>query len=172
MVKIHEVYSVSADVNPRTRIFYAKMTFPNGDIEVDHFVCNPDPTFKEGSEPDLNQLFLKWLVENEGKYDLIPYIPMADRSIEEQRENMPILTGPQFWNMLAHVDIDRDDVVAAIREKITDSVEAKLLIAGLDNPHFYRASEDLNDIFDVLGIAPTQADALWDWVISSIYKVS
>lgn len=78
--------------------------------------------------------------------------------------SFPVLTSRQFWLAAASINIDENEIIAAINSSDSDSIERKLLIVEVQkSTTFQRDSDTVIRITELMEIPSNQVDDLWNW---------
>lgn len=113
MPTINAVHSVARDSHPDARLFFANITLDTGETCDDSFVCYLVTSYPEGQAKSLNQLFQEWLEENEGSYDLLPFVmtPPNPDAVNRERDRR-IDGGFTFGGVLYQSDTEARENIA------------------------------------------------------------
>jgi len=150
MFSLNSVESVSATGEDGVFLVRCNITDLNGDTYDTDYGSRPEDTF------GLNPTIREWLVENEGSYQVIPYVPPSAA--------FPLLTSRQFWLAAANIGITKSLVASTIEAlDVSDVEKATLMVELMESTTFERLHYAVVDLATALSIPEQQLDDLWTW---------
>ncbi|WLR91023.1 hypothetical protein [Shinella zoogloeoides] len=155
MLALNSVASVKATPENGVYLLDCNITDRDGFTYDCEYCSRPEDMF------GLNPTIREWLVENEGSYQVVPYVPPT---VEEMRATFPLLTSRQFWLAAANIGVTKALVASTIEAlDVSDVEKATLMVELMESTTFERLHYAVVDLANALNIPAQQLDDLWMW---------
>ncbi|WVT74025.1 hypothetical protein QM996_02605 [Sinorhizobium chiapasense] len=149
---LHKVYSVTATQTPDVYILDVDLT----DMEGERYRCDyasaPDDKF--GLAPTIR----KWLVDNEGQYEIAPYVAPT---VEQVRGSMPAISRVDFRKAFKDAGMTTTVIEAAIATVEDADVQEDYQIDWEDAQSFKRLDPLVQLVATYANKTPEEIDAIW-----------
>jgi len=154
---LHQIFAVRATERANVYQVDVDLTDMVGERYTCEYLSDPDDTF--GLAPTIRQ----WLITNAGNYEIAPYVPPPEPTIEEIRAAMPHITPRQFWIAASSIGVSKQDVLDVVATMTDEAEKIRMQIEILEATVYERTNPYIDDLSGVLGITGEQLDALWMW---------
>ena len=154
---LHQVHSIKDTKAENTYLLDVEISDMNGERYRCNYVSSPDDTY--GLSPIIRQ----WLIDNEGSYEVLPYVPPTD---EERRASMPSISARQLRLTLVRNGKSLASVNSAIDALPDGQQKEEAEIEWEYATTFDRLSPTLLTIANALSLTPSEVDTLWDEALS------
>jgi hypothetical protein len=152
-ITLNAVRSVTATLEPDVFILDITMTDANGEQFESEYASRPDDMY--GLGPVIRQ----WLVDNEGKYVIEPFVP---ETIEQVRENMRPLSPRQLRLALVREGHSLLSVTAALDSLPAGQAKEEAEIEWEYATEYKRLAPALLTIAQAIGLSPEEVDTMWE----------
>lgn len=152
-ITLNEVHRITATLEPGVFILDITMTDANGEQFESEYASRPDDIY------GLGPIIRQWLVENEGKYVIEPFVP---ETIEQVRSGMRPLSPRQLRLGLVREGISSKSVEAALDALPEGQAKEEAEIEWEYATEYKRLAPALLTIAAAIGLSPEQVDTMWE----------
>lgn len=149
---LHNVFSVRETMSAGTYRLHIDITDSFGERYEAEYISTPDDPY------GLNPTIRKWLADNQGSYEVLPY---QAPTLEQIRGQMPPLTARQLRLTLVRNGFSLSTIDAAIDALPAGQEKDEARIEWEYATTFDRLSATLITIASALGMSAEQIDTLW-----------
>lgn len=149
---LHSVISIHATKETDVLRMFIDLTDAFGERYESDFY------YRYGDESGLSPMLTQWLANNEGNYEIIPYVPPT---AEEVRAGMLPLPRAAFRKAFKDAGMTTAVIVAAIFSVEDEGEQEDLQIAWEDSVEFRRLDPLVLLIADRAGKTADEIDAVW-----------
>lgn len=158
-MELKQVYEVKATATPGAYMIHCNVIDSEGEQYDCDYSSLPDDVF------GLNPVIRQWLIDNEGTYEVIPYVPPAEKSPAEKRLDMPSLSPRQLRLGLVRNGIALASVEAAIEAMPVGSAQDEARIEWEYAPAFRRMHPLISAVGSAVGLSDEQIDIMWQTAV-------
>ncbi|MGQ3209548.1 hypothetical protein [Shinella sp.] len=157
-IVLHEVFSVGNTPEPDVYVLDIDITDLNNERYRCIYNSRPDDTF--GLNPTIRQ----WLTDNEGEYEVLPYVPPT---AEQIRAGLQPITRRQLRLTLVRNGFSLDSIVGIIAGLPNGQAKDEAQIEWDDATTFDRLNPTLLTIASALELSPETVDTMWNEALAA-----